>query len=50
VDRRSPRAGRSDDELALFVVGAGGALHVVTGREEPRTRAGDTVILLADEE
>jgi NhaP-type Na+/H+ or K+/H+ antiporter len=49
VDRRSTRAGRSDGELALFVVSAGGALHVVTGREEPRTRVGDTVIVLADE-
>jgi NhaP-type Na+/H+ or K+/H+ antiporter len=50
VDGRSPRAGRSDGELALFVVSAGGALQVVTEREEPRTRAGDTVIVLADEE
>jgi hypothetical protein len=49
VDGRSPRAGRSDGELALFVVSAGGALQVVTEREEPRTRAGDTVIVLADE-
>jgi len=49
VDGRSPRAGRSDGELALFVVTAGGALHVVTDREEPPTRAGDTVIVLADE-
>jgi NhaP-type Na+/H+ or K+/H+ antiporter len=50
VDGRSPRTARPDGELALFVVSAGGALQVVTGREEPRTRAGDTVIVLADEQ
>jgi NhaP-type Na+/H+ or K+/H+ antiporter len=50
VEGRSPRASRPNGELALFVITAGGALHVVTGREEPPTRAGDTVIVLADEE
>jgi NhaP-type Na+/H+ or K+/H+ antiporter len=50
VDGRSPRAARANGELALFVITAGGALHVVTGREEPLARAGDTVIVLADEE
>jgi hypothetical protein len=49
VEGRSPRAARPNGELALFVVTAGGALHVVTDREEPPTRAGDTVIVLADE-
>jgi NhaP-type Na+/H+ or K+/H+ antiporter len=50
VEGRSPRASRPNGELALFVITAGGALHVVTDREEPPTRAGDTVIVLADEE
>jgi NhaP-type Na+/H+ or K+/H+ antiporter len=50
VDGRSPRAARPNGELALFVITAGGALHVVTDREEPPTRTGDTVIVLADEE
>jgi NhaP-type Na+/H+ or K+/H+ antiporter len=50
VDGRSARTARPDGELALFVVSAGGALHVVTGREEPQARAGDTVIVLADEQ
>jgi NhaP-type Na+/H+ or K+/H+ antiporter len=50
VEERSPHAARPNGELALFVITAGGALHVVTGREEPPTRAGDTVIVLADEE
>jgi hypothetical protein len=50
VNGGSRRAARSDRELALFVVSAGGALHVVTDREEPPTHAGDTVIVLVDEE
>jgi hypothetical protein len=50
VDGGSRRAARPDRELALFVVTAAGALHVVTDREEPPTRAGDTVIVLADEQ
>jgi hypothetical protein len=50
VDGGSRRAARPCGELALFVVTAAGALHVVTAREDPPTRAGDTVIVLADEE
>ena len=43
-----PSDGRGrDGEVQLFVVTAGGTLHVATGGERPETHAGDTVIGLS---